>query len=96
MFIEFRITGSALHHCRVNILRLQPSTLNFPDIDGVDSINKLTIPFSRWVEVGPQDAGYKNVDDIAEPEKEIKVKALQERKPILGFPANPATEQSQS
>jgi hypothetical protein len=65
--------------------RLQPSAFNFPYIDRVNPVDKITIPLSLRIEVGSKNTIYENIDDIAKTEKEIKIKAFpKERKNVLG------------
>jgi hypothetical protein len=50
----------------------------------MNPVYKIPIPFPVRIEVGSKHAVYENIDDIAKPEKEIEMKALQqERKNVL-------------
>ena len=93
MCIEFRVTGRPLHHRGVNMRRLQPPTFNLTQIGGVDTIDKIAIPFSIRIEVGSINAVQENINDIAKAEKEIKMKALQQQEMYwVRIPSNPTPE----
>lgn len=74
-----------LHHRRVHMGRLQAPAFNLANIGSVNPVDKIAIPCLVRIEIGSVYPIYKDVDDIAKTEKEIKMKAFQkEWKNVLG------------
>src|SRR5687768_14602602 len=60
-------------HRSVHVGGLQPATLQFHHIDGVNSIDERAIPVVFGVKVGTETAIDKDIDDVPKPDKQVKM-----------------------